>query len=123
MNTATYIIMAVLVVIAFFAVRSSTKRLKGQGGCCGGGDDVIREEAKVLDQPVLGKKIVHIEGMHCENCKNSVERHVNKLEGAACVVDLKKNIATVSYDRPLDEARLRRVIELLDFTVTGIEEG
>ena len=123
MNTATYIIIAVIAVIAFFAIRSSVKHMKGQGGCCGGADEVIREDAKVLEQPVLGKKIVHIEGMHCENCKNSVERHVNKLEGAACTVDLKKNIAVVSYDRPIDEARLRRVIELLDFNVTGIEEA
>ncbi|MBQ9044960.1 MAG: heavy-metal-associated domain-containing protein [Oscillospiraceae bacterium] len=123
MNTATYIIIAIVAVIVFFAIRSSAKHMKGEGGCCGGGDTVIREEAKVLDNPVIGKKIVHIEGMHCENCKNSVERHVNKIEGAACEVDLKKNQAVVSYDREIDENRLRRVIELLDFTVTGIEEA
>ena len=123
MNPATIIVIIIVAVIVFFAIRSSAKHLKGEGGCCGGGGDVIREEWKTLDGPVIGKKIVHIEGMHCENCKNSVERHVNKIDGASCEVNLKKNIATVSYDRPIDEARLRRAIELLDFTVTGIEEA
>ncbi len=123
MNPATVIIILVVAVVVFFAVRSSARHLKGEGGCCGGGGEVIREEKKVLDGPVIGKKIVHIEGMHCENCKNSVERHVNKIDGASCEVDLKKNLAVVSYDRPIDDTRLRRTIELLDFTVTGIEEG
>lgn len=123
MNAATIIIILLIAVVVFFAVRSSAKHMKGEGGCCGGGSEVIAEEKKVLDNPVIGKKIVHIDGMHCENCKNSVERHVNKIDGAACEVDLKKNLAVVTYDRPIDENRLRRTIELLDFTVTGIEEA
>ena len=123
MNSATIIVILIVGVIVLFAIRSSVKHMKGEGGCCGGGGDVIHEERKALEGPVIGKKIVHIEGMHCENCRNSVERHVNKIEGASCEVDLKKNIALVSYDRPIDDARLRRTIELLDFTVTGIEEA
>ena len=123
MNAPTIIIIAVVAVIIIFAIRSSAKHMKGEGGCCGGGGEVIAEEKKELEGPVIGKKIVHIEGMHCDNCKNSVERHVNKIEGAACAVDLKKNQAVVSYDRPIDDNRLRRTIELLDFTVTGIEEA
>ena len=123
MNAATIIIILVVAAVVFFAIRSSAKHMKGEGGCCGGGSDVIVEEKKTLENPVIGKKIVHIDGMHCENCKNSVERHVNKIDGAACEVNLKQNLAVVSYDRPIDENRLRRTIELLDFRVTGIEEA
>ena len=119
----TYIVIAVIVIVAFFAIRSSRKHLKGEGGCCGGGGDVIVDPPKELENPAIGKKIVHIEGMHCENCKNSVERSVNRIDGAACRVDLKKNLAEVSYDRPLDEKALRFAIERLDFTVTAIEEA
>ena len=119
----TVIVVAVLVVIAFFAIRSSRKHMKGEGGCCGGGGDTIAEPPKELEGHVLGKKIVHIQGMHCENCKNSVERSVNRLDGAACRVDLRRNLAEVSYDRPLDENALRFAIERLDFQVTGIEEA
>ena len=123
MNAATIIIIAIVAVVVFFAIRSSMKHMKGEGGCCGGGTETFQEEKKELQNPVIGKKIVHIEGMHCDNCKNSVERHVNKMDGASCVVDLKKKLAVVSYDREIDENRLRKVIELLDFTVTGIEEA
>lgn len=123
MNGATIGIIVIVAVVVFFAIRSSVKHMKGEGGCCGGGSEPIAEEKKILENPILGKKIVTIEGMHCENCKNSVERHVNKIEGAVCEVNLKKHQAVVSYDRPINEGRLRRVIELLDFTVTGIEEA
>ena len=118
----TIIVAALIVIIAFFAFRSSRRHLKGEGGCCGGGDPVA-EPPKELENPAIGKKIVHIEGMRCENCKNSVERSVNRMEGAACRVNLKKDLAEVSYDRPLDEDALRFAIERLDFTVTAIEEG
>lgn len=120
MGTAIVVIM--ILVIAFFAIRSSRKHMKGEGGCCGGGG-TIADPPKELENPAIGKKIVHIEGMHCENCKNSVERSVNRIEGAACRVDLKRNLAEVSYDRPIDETALRFAIERLDFAVTAIEEA
>lgn len=119
----TVIVVAVIVIIAFFAIRSSRKHMKGEGGCCGGGSGTIADPPKELENPAIGKKIVHIEGMHCENCKNSVERSVNKIDGAACRVDLKRNLAEVSYDRPIDENTLRFAIERLDFNVTVIEEA
>lgn len=119
----TAIVVAVIVIIAFFAFRSSRKHIKGEGGCCGGGGGTIADPPKELDHPAIGKKIVHIEGMHCENCKNSVERSVNRIDGAACRVDLKRKLAEISYDRPIDENTLRFAIERLDFTVTAIEEA
>ena len=48
---------------------------------------------------------------------------MNRIEGAACRVDLKRNLAEVSYDRPIDETALRFAIERLDFAVTAIEEA
>ena len=116
------IIVAVLALIIIIAVKSSLRHLKGEGSCCGGGS-TIKEPDKKLSGTIINTKVFRIEGMHCENCKNSVERHVNKMDGASCVVDLKKKLAVVSYDREIDENRLRKVIELLDFTVTGIEEA
>lgn len=64
---------------------------------------------------------MHVEGMHCENCKNRIERQINRMEGASCKVDLKKNIAVIDYDRELDDERIRNTIKRLDFGITGIE--
>ena len=114
----TAIIIGILAVIVVIAVISSVKHMKGEGGCCGGGGDP--EEKKILDNPVIAVKTVDIEGMHCENCKNSIERSVNKIDGASCQVNLKKKQATIEVDREIDDADIRIAIERLDFKVTGI---
>lgn len=118
----TLIVVAVLVCVVLFAFRGSLGHLKGEGGCCGGGGDQIRAEEKALENPILGRKLIRIEGMHCDNCKNSIERRINKIEGAACKVDRKKKLAVISYDRELKEEELRMAIELLDFQVISITD-
>lgn len=118
----TYIIIAVLAVVVIFALRESIKHLKGKGGCCGGGSEPETEK-KTLEGKKIAEKIIHIEGMHCENCKNSVERQINKIEGAVCKVNLRRKTATVEMDRMIDDEDLRIAVERLDFKVTGIESG
>ena len=114
----TAIIIGILAIIVVIAVISSVKHMKGEGGCCGG--NTVAEEKKTLDNPVIAVKTVDIEGMHCENCKNSIERSVNKIDGASCQVNLKKKQATIEVDREIDDADIRIAIERLDFKVTGI---
>lgn len=118
----TYIIIAVLAVVVIFALRGSLKHLKGEGGCCGGSSDAAPEK-KTLEGKKIAEKIIHIEGMHCDNCKNSVERQINKIEGAVCKVNLRRKIATVEMDRMIDDEDLRIAVERLDFKVTGITSG
>jgi len=122
-HMGTAVIIIILLLIVFLACRSSLKHFKGKGGCCGDEGESVSEGTKELKDPVIGKKIVHIEGMHCENCKNSVERQINKLEGASCKVNLKKKIAEVSFDREIDDEDLRIAVERLDYQVTGIERS
>ncbi len=117
----TIIVVAIIVVIAFFAARSSFKHFKGEGGCCGGGGGSIIEEEKKLDGPKLGEVTVKIEGMHCENCKNRVERAINRIEGASAKVNLKKKVAVVSYDREISDDDLKRVIAEQEYKIIGIE--
>ena len=61
--------------------------------------------------------------MHCENCKNRVERQINKIAGAVAKVDLKRKIAVVSMSRMVEDEELREAVERLDFKVLKIEEG
>ncbi len=115
------IIIAILLIVVALAARSALGHYKGGGGCCGGGGETLPEKEKILENPVIGKKIMHIEGMHCVNCKNLIERQINRIAGASCQVDLKKKIAVVSYDCELDEAELKRTVERQDYKVTEIE--
>jgi copper chaperone CopZ len=66
--------------------------------------------------------MVSIEGMHCDHCVYSVTRAVNRIEGAAARVDLKKKQARVLYDREISFDEVRSAIELEGFQVTDIQK-
>ena len=120
MNASTLIVLLVVVAIAAFALKSSLGHFKGEGGCCGGGESTLPDE-KELSGPKIGEKTVHIEGMHCENCKNRVERAINRIDGAVAKVNLKKNIAVVSFDKNISDEEIKRAVEDQDFKVVMIE--
>lgn len=115
------IIIGIIIIIVAIALRSSVKHFKGEGSCCGGGSGSIREKKK-LTEPIIGKMTVHVEGMHCENCRNSVEKSINNIEGAAAVVHLKRKIAQVSMSREIPAEEIKKAVEAAGFQVTGIEE-
>lgn len=119
---ANYIIVGILLVVIAVALSSSRKHFKGEGGCCGGGGEVKTKKKKLTD-PVVAVKVIHIEGMHCEHCKNRVERQLNELEGASARVNLKKKTAVVSMSREITDDELKAAVETGDYQVTGIEPG
>lgn len=116
-----FIIIVILLLLVAYGVSATLKHFKGEGGCCGGGNKTVRE-VKRLAEPKIGEKELRIEGMHCENCRNAVERAVNRLDGAACTVNLRKKIAIVSYSQPVDDEKLKEVIEKAGFQVVSIKE-
>lgn len=89
---------------------------------CGGGGSEPKQKKKKLAGEVIATKIISIEGMHCENCKNIVEKYINQIDGASAQVNLKKNIAVVQLDRPVDDTDLRTAVARAGFTVAGIEQ-
>ena len=115
----TAVILVVLVIVVIFAVKSGIQHSKGEGGCCGGGGS-IKEDKKVLTGDIIATKIVTIDGM---NCKNSIEHQINRIDGASCEVNLKKKIATIQMDKPVDNETIRRTIERLDFKVVDIKNA
>lgn len=113
------IIIAILLVIVGFALKESFQHFKGEGGCCGG--NTQKEKKKELQGKLKMQKIVHIEGMHCQNCKNSVEKSINRIEGAAVQVNLKKKIAVVSMNRLIEDKELEIAVSKAGFEVISIE--
>ena len=122
MNTSTLIVLLIVIVIAAFAIKNSIGHFKGEGGCCGGGETILPDEKQLTGQKI-GEKTVHIEGMHCENCKNRVERAINRIDGAVGKgkVNLKKNIAVVSFEREVSDEEIRKAVEEQDYKVLSIE--
>jgi len=69
------------------------------------------------------RKIIGIEGMHCERCADKIDKALEELSDVERVrVDLKKKTATVFYDNDVDSLLLQKVIEDLGYSVTGIKE-
>ena len=94
MNASTLIVLLIIIVIAAFALKSSIGHFKGEGGCCGGGGTI---------------------------CKNRVERAINRIDGAVGKVNLKKNIAVVSFEREVSDEEIRKAVEEQDYKVLSIE--
>ena len=112
-----YIIIGIIIVIAFFAVRTIVKR-KGRKGCCGSGSDYKPRKKKLKN--VIATRIFVVDGMHCEKCANRVTEVVNDITGVAGVVDLKKGIVTVSYEQEVADEQIKARIERVGYTVTEI---
>lgn len=116
----TIIIIVILAAVVLFALQDSLKHFKGEGGCCGGGS-VPKPRKKKLKGNKIAGKVIHIEGMHCENCKNAVERELNRIDGAAAKVNLQEHTAVVSLERMVSDEELKAAVEKADFKVTRIE--
>ncbi|MCR5404648.1 MAG: heavy-metal-associated domain-containing protein [Butyrivibrio sp.] len=112
------IIITVLLIILFAAVKGSLKHFKGEGGCCGGGGSVVEEPDKKLDGPVIKTSIYKIEGMTCVNCTNRVKRAINRIDGASASLNLRKKQAVVQFDKDIDDSILISEIEKLGYKVT-----
>ncbi len=109
-----------VIIIMLFAGKGAYKHLKGEGACCGGGSKPEIPKKK-LDGTKLGEKTMKITGMHCENCVASVTRAINRIDGAAAKVSLKKGEAVVSYDREISNEELKKVVEDRGYHVVSIQ--
>ena len=119
MNSQDIIIIIILIIILVPAIKNTVTHMKGEGECCGGPKE--KQVKKKLPGKPKSKLIVHIEGMHCDNCKNRIEKHLDELDGVIAKVKLSKKIAEVFLYQDVDNDIIKDVIEKLDFEVTGME--
>ena len=116
-----YVIAAVLLIVLAAAVVRAKKHFKG-GGCCSSGSNTIRDK-KVLTEPVIGEKVLTVEGMTCENCAVRVENALNRLDDVMCRVHLKKKTAVVSFSREISDEVLKNAVERMGYQVTQIRDS
>jgi heavy metal translocating P-type ATPase len=63
------------------------------------------------------KTIVHIEGMSCHHCSNTVEKALTALNGVKASVDLTSGTATVEHDSSVTVADLKKAVEAAGYSV------
>lgn len=111
------IVLACLVV----APRHIYKLFKGETSCCG--TDLPKVPEKKLTGPIVGEKIVRIDGMTCANCKNRVEMLLDDIDGAATKVNLHRGSATVKMTRDVSDDEIRRALAGSGYEIQSITQG
>lgn len=66
-------------------------------------------------------KTMHIDGMHCQNCKANVEKALNAVSGVKAEVNLDAKTAELRLTKEVSDSTLKTAVEALGFEVTGIE--
>lgn len=117
------IIITIIVLAIFFAVRTSIRHFKGQGSCCGGNSGGTCALEKKLDGAVVFKKNIKIQGMMCEKCQARVQNALNEINGASAKVNLKKAVAKFDAIREVSEEEIRSAVQKAgNFNVVSIED-
>ena len=117
--TSTIIIIVILAVVLFFAVKNSIPHFRGEGGCCGeSGKEPLIKPAK-LDR-VIATKVMNIEGMRCENCNRRVQNALNSIEGVSAKVNGDKQQAIVKLGREVSDSELEKAVTSLGYRVTKV---
>lgn len=120
-NVSTAVIVALLIVIGFIAVRKYVKNLRH--GCCGGSGE---EKVKVADKNAAHypySVTLKIEGMRCANCTDRVENALNRLDGVWAKVSLKRAEAVLRSKSVIDDEILRTAVARAGYRVTEIVRG
>lgn len=68
------------------------------------------------------KKLITIEGMHCEHCQGRAEKALNAMEGVEAKVNLKNKQATVTLSRDIPNEEFAKVIEDAGYQMVSIKE-
>lgn len=118
----TAIVLLILFVIAIYALKGMLKHMSGQGDCCRGSSDPFpKRKRKKPAAEATNIYTVKIDGMHCNHCKESVERALEELEGVTARVYLKKGEALVQAVGSLEENMIKEAVKKAGFSVTDIQ--
>lgn len=116
----TIIVLLVLAVIVFFALKSSRKHMKGEGDCCGGSSsDTLT--TKYLNQ-ILDQRKVLIEGIHCQNCEKKIKTAINKVSYLSCNDIENQKAAIVKANQIIKDDEIKDIIEKTGYKVIKMEK-
>ena len=75
--------------------------------------------------PVTGEqRVLHIEGMMCENCEKHVREALEAIDGVECAVAVHTaGTATVTLSKDVDDEVMKKAVEAEDYEVLSIEGG
>ena len=121
---ATFVTIAILVILVVWAVLHMRRRSTTGGGCCGEHEETVRR-VQVYDRDDRHYPYsysMRIGGMTCENCARRVENSLNGLPGVWASVDISDKRATVRCKHKIDRSLLRNAVADAGYAVLDIAE-
>jgi len=116
------LIIAALVLIILFAIKSVIHRIRHGSACCGE-RDAPQKKVKVKDKNKAHypfQYILTVDGMHCSNCTRNVENALNSLEGIWATADLQDKEVIVLSKQIRENSELERIVAEAGYTVLKI---
>lgn len=120
MKPIDIILILIVAVILFFALKGTVKHFKGESSCCGGS---VNDKVKVDDKNTSHYPYtitVETSGMKCDGCKTKVENALNSKIGVYAIADYKKNTVKVHMKNELSDDEIRKAITDAGYTVKSI---
>ncbi len=121
----TIFVIAILLAIIAFAVKSTIHRIRHGSACCGE-RDAPEKKIQPADKNKANypyKYILSVDGMHCSNCTRHVENALNSIEGLWATASLEKKCVTVLSKMELEAADLESEVKEAGYTVLAVSKG
>ena len=121
----TIFVIAILLAIIAFAVKSTIHRIRHGSACCGE-RDALEKKIQPADKNKANypyKYILSVDGMHCSNCTRHVENALNSIEGLWAKASLEKKSVTVLAKMEVDAADFENEIREAGYTVLSVTKS
>ena len=118
--TIIAVLIAVLLVVGFIALRSTLKR-KTKKRCSCAEVGVADAEEKRLDAPIIMEKTVWITGICCSDCAKGVAFAFNRMDGVSATILDEKGEMLLRLCRTIDDEEIRSAVSGLGFSVKEIQ--
>ena len=106
--------------VAALGLRAAVRHLRRENACCD--EEETFPPPKVLPAAAIGAKVVHLRGMHCENCQRRVEALLEAIEGVSARAELAEQQAVVAMSRAVTDDEIHAALAGSGYQVTEIEE-
>ncbi len=106
--------------ITALGLRAAVRHLRRENTCCDKGE--YFPPSKELTATIIGSKVVHLRGMHCENCQRRVEALLETIEGVSARADLAGQQAVLSMSRTITDEEIFAALAGSGYQVTKIKK-
>ncbi len=117
----TGILVTVLVIVAFIALRTAIKHFGIKRTCCGSGKHAAKREEKTLESVPIWEITLRIDDLCCEDCEIKLENAFNRMDGILAKASHKEKRAVLLLCKEWNKEELRKTVAKCGFTATDIQ--